>query len=84
MALLPWPHTEFIHPGFDRKLNYAVVKTSARSAEHSLACSCFGSGTVSVICTVSGSGECFYVLDADVWDRRVADSTRGASECSET
>lgn len=61
VARLPWPHTEFIHTDFDRKLNCVLVKRSARSAEHSLACSCFDSGTVSVGYLHSFKfGECFW------------------------
>lgn len=61
MAWLPRPHTGFIHTDFDRKLNCALVKRSAHSAEHSLACSCFDSGTVSVGYLHSFKfGECFW------------------------
>lgn len=46
MVRLPRPHTEFIHTSFDTKLICALVKRSAHSAKHSLACNCCYSGTV--------------------------------------
>lgn len=63
MALLPRPHTEFIHTDFDRKLNWVLVERRAHSAEHSLASSCFDSGTVSVGYLRSFKfGKCFWTL----------------------
>lgn len=64
MARLPRPHTELLHTDFDRKLNCATsLRRSAHSAEHSLACSCLDSRTVSVGYLHSFKfGECFWTL----------------------